>query len=224
MMGQLCSNSLMFALGELEYHDGKKPWILEHVPAGCYLHQSHGAHSIKVWLKVASGGEAKLTLNGESFGLFDLQLNSALAIGGNALRLAARLHGQCEIHCYVEGPNRVWLAGMIEDALTKHIFRKDHGWEGAITLLRKADDSPVVCSYSVCEQFPNSGVAEWSAPEDEDGEENHDAWYDLPHDERWNLAMEGLRKNGGGLEMRPDEWDDFYFGPKPVSGFDFQNK
>lgn len=223
LIGQLCSKSLLFALGDLEYQAGKKPWILDHIPPVCYLHQNSDIISIKCWLQVASGGEAKLELNGESFDLFNLQLNSAAVMGGNTLKLAARLHGQCEIHCYVEGTNRNWLATLIEDALNKAIFRKELGWEEAITLLRKSDDSPVVCSYSVCEQFPNAGVANWTPPKDEDGNDNHDAWFDLPNEEQWSLAMDGLRKHGGGLEMKPDEWDDFFFGSKPVSGFDFCN-
>lgn len=32
--------------GELE-HDGKKPWILDHIPASCYLHQNSDIQSIK---------------------------------------------------------------------------------------------------------------------------------------------------------------------------------
>lgn len=175
------------------------------------MHQNSGIQSIECWLQVASGGEAKLELNGNPFGLFDLQLNSAVAMGGNALKLAARLHGQCEIHCYVEGPNRNWLASMIEEALSKSVLRKELGWEGAITLLRKANDSPVVCSHSVCEQFPNAGIADWVPPKDEEGGDNYDAWYDLPAEEQWRLGMKGLRMHGGGLEMKPEEWDNFFF-------------
>lgn len=223
LLSNLCSNALLFALGDLDFHDGAQPWILKHLPSGCYLHQHPDINSIKTWLRVSSGSDARLYLRGESFDLFDVQLNSATVLGGDALKLAAKIHGQCEIHCYVEGTNRNWLASLIEDALNKAIFRKDLGWEEVITLLRKADGSPVVCSYSVCEQFPNAGVANWTPPKDEDGDDNHDAWFDLPNEEQWSLAMDGLRKHGGGLEMKPDEWDDFFFGPKPVSGFDFCN-
>jgi hypothetical protein len=217
LMGNYCSEALLFALGNLaSFRSGEPSWIMKFIPKDCYLHElDYGNESnIKVWLNVGNGS---LILPDGPMTMFQLQLNSACALGGNPFKLAARLHGQCEIHCYVEGQNRAWLAGMIDEALAKNIFRAGMGWDKVCELLRSADDSPVVCSYSVCESFPNEGVSEWERPA---GEENEDAWYDLSEAEQWELAMAGLRKNDGGLELDPDEWDDFYFGRAPLSGFD----
>lgn len=230
LIGQICANALLFALGDLDHSYGREPpWILKHIPKECYLHGlkhencNSKDNSISTWLRVAHGADAFLILGDKRYHLFDLQLNSAITMGGNAFKLAARLHGQCEIHCYVEGPNRKWLAAMISDALEKSIFRRAHGWEEAIALLHKANDSPVVCSYSVCDSFPNRHVAKWEAPE---GDEDGDSWYDLPNKIRWDMAIDGLRSSNQGLEMKPEEWESYWLGNGDhlVSGFDFCNQ
>jgi len=57
----------------------------------------------------------------------------------------------------------------------------------------KTDDSPVVMSYSVCESFPNSSTTTWKPPFDEEsGEDIHDAWYDLPDDEKWQMSVDAI--------------------------------
>lgn len=104
-------------------------------------------------------------------------LNTALAAGSDPVRLAAKLHGWCEIHAWVEGPDRAWLAGIIDEGLRAGMYRKGLwyadqpdgardkwsplGWEQVLELLRARDDEPVVTSYSVCDQFPNQDVADW---------------------------------------------------------------
>jgi len=230
LIGQICSKSLLFALGNLDHSFGREPpWILKHIPKECYLHtlvhekSNVWNSSINTWLQVAHGTDAYLNLGDKRYPLFDLQLNSAIAMGGDAFKLAARLHGQCEIHCYVEGPNRKWLAFMISDALEKNIFRRNHGWEETIVLLHKADDSPVVCSYSVCDSFPNRHVAKWKAPE---GDEDGDSWYSLPVKIRWDMSIDGLRNSNQGLEMKPEDWETCWLGhgDRLVSGFDFCNQ
>jgi len=44
---------------------------------------------------------------------FCVALNTAIVSGSDPIVLAARLHGQSEIHTYVEGENRAWLADVI---------------------------------------------------------------------------------------------------------------
>ena len=69
------------------------------------------------------------------------------------------------------------------------------GWEGAIELLRSTDQGEVVTSYSVCDQFPNVYIADWE-------DDNHgDDWYDLPHEERWSMAIVKLREKHGSLTL-----------------------
>lgn len=144
---------------------------------------------------------------------FTLQLNTAWHFG-DVMRLAARIHGQCEVHGFVEGPNREWLAGIIERGYGK-IFRKEtqgyEGWGQVIELLKEADDSPVVMSYSGTENFPNPmGDARFSGDAIDD-------FYELPSAERWDIALVALRKKeaaGHGLELKPEGWDDFHFGER----------
>lgn len=163
--------------------------------------------------------------------IFGLVLNTVLAVGSPALQLCARLHGQCEIHAYVEQKNSAWLAQVIEEGLESKVLRDGlvrsdkqlTGWRDVIALLGRAK-GPVVTSYSVCEEFPNSDVAAWTPPpcpsckgnsadecEECGGEPLWDLWYDLPDDKQWSLAMAGLRKRSKteGLELRPGKYVGF---------------
>jgi hypothetical protein len=195
------------------------------------------------------------TWKGKDVDSFALRLNTALKYGNDTVRLAARLHGQCEIHCYVEGINRAWLAGLIVEGLSAGIFREgqwyedrngdrkwsDQGWRDVVKLLLDRDDEPVVCSYSVCDQFPNAEVASWTPPPMPDGwapdwaaseagraewERDHpevedrrsyyedeagSLWYELPEAEQWRRALEGVRGGSGGLEISPTEFGKYYF-------------
>jgi hypothetical protein len=172
---------------------------------------------------------------------FALMMNTALAVGNNAVRLAARLHGQCEIHTWVDGPNRAWLADVMQTGLDHGIFRSgfwfedgpggprrwsDQGWESVITLLRARDDEPVVTSYSVTESFPHSSIGDWmpawpegvlrdwdalSEDDKQARSDRQEQWYDLDDPEQWRISMAGLREDSGGLELKPDGWDSFVF-------------
>lgn len=195
------------------------------------------------------------TWKGKEVESFALRLNTALKYGNDTVRLAARLHGQCEIHCYVEGINRAWLAGLITEGLDAGIFREgqwytdrnderkwsDQGWRDVVKLLLDRDDEPVVMSYSVCDGFPNAAVAGWSPPEMPEGwapnwaqteggrteweqgypeaedrqayyaDQASDLWYELPEDEQWRQALEGLRGTPGMLEITPENFRRYNF-------------
>lgn len=189
-------------------------------------------HNLRAWLGGFMEPATFVLPDGRSIGTFEASLNTAVAMGSDAIRLLAKLHGQCEIHAYVEGPNRAWLADIIETGVEDKILRvwkDDHygGWPAVIELLRKRDDEPVVTSYSVTRQFPNAEIAhdygEWKVPidmaalrqkyeltEDDDPSEweadySSDLWYHLTDAEQWKLAMSALRKANekGMLEMNP---------------------
>jgi hypothetical protein len=143
--------------------------------------------------------------------VFNIQLNTALAIGSDPIRFCVRVHGQCECHGYVEGPNRAWLAGVIDEGLLTRALRYEtqgygKGWEDVARLLRVRDDCPVVMSYSVCDSFP-------PRPEDAD-----DDWYDLPLEDRWGMAMADVRSING-LEMKPENWSTIRFGDPAEDAF-----
>lgn len=151
---------------------------------------------------------------------FGQKLNEALARDDDAWRFVARIHGQCEIHAYVEGQDRAWLAGIIERGLASGLLRgiemtgtreARSGWPAVIALLRERDDDPVVTSYSVCEGFPNLTIVReegtWQPtipsfdPEDE--------WYALPTEEQWATALAALRQrqaHGSRLRLWPEDW------------------
>lgn len=141
---------------------------------------------------------------------FCVPLNTCLAVGNDALCLMARLHGQCEIHAWVDGPNRAWLADIIKAGRAVKLLRDNQNWEGVEEFLRASATEPVVTSYSVTESFPNPYVANFDLGEDG---EDYDSWEALSKEQQWELAMKGLCADPG-FEMRPDQWrmPDFFFG------------
>lgn len=144
---------------------------------------------------------------------FTVALNTTLAIGNDPIKLMARLHGQCEVHCWVDGPDRAWLAGIMQDGRDQHIFRDREGWEGVIEFLCKRGDLPVVCSYSVCEQFPNFGMLPATHPlKQRDDEKRWDEYYDIPEAEKWALCLSTLKDARGGLKLTPGNWHSIRFG------------
>ncbi|WP_433067338.1 hypothetical protein [Dactylosporangium sp. CS-033363] len=128
----------------------------------------------------------------------NLELNTALVTGPDPLRLAAKLGGWGEQHAWVDGPDRAWLAGIIDDALTAGIYRRslriqprghgpvedvDLGWGDVLQLLRARDDEPVVTSYTVTGRFPNAEMAAWSPSPMPDGWAP--PWLDAPDRDDW---------------------------------------
>ena len=190
----------------------------------------------------------------------DVELNTALVAGSDPIRLAAKIHGWCEAHAWVDGPDREWMAGIIEDGLATGIYRRTlpapsgdtrpphtQGWEDVLGLLRESADGPVVMSYSVCDDFPNLGIADWAPPrlpddwrpawadsaeglaewdaydDAEKAESRADAaesaWYDLSEERKWALAMDGLRSSHPWARIAPDTLAGVTFGPS-VSVYD----
>jgi hypothetical protein len=157
----------------------------------------------------------------------NIDLNTALIAGSDPVALAAKIHGWCESHCWIEGPDREWLAEIIDEGVENGLFRRgfwyadtpdgpkdkwsSQGWEEVLTLLRSRDDEPVVLSYSVSERFPNEYIAGWDGPED--------SWYDLPDAEQWERALTGLREQRPWARLAPDTLYDVTFGP-PVTVYD----
>lgn len=171
--------------------------------------------NLKTLLSVgAMMGDTHFVIDGERVDLWDTALNTALVYGSNPVRLLARLHGQCEIWAWVDGSNRAWLAGIIREGRESGIMRAEAGWESVIDLLLSRDDGPVVTSYSVTDQFPCLEMAihgGYEVSETEDGDMDTDEWWELPHSQRWELAMVGL-KSKRLMEMTPDNWESYRFG------------
>lgn len=163
-------------------------------------------------------GGGVIDIDGYALDLGNVALNTAMDTGSDALRLLARLHGQCELHCWVDGPNRTWLADVVLSGREEGVLREDMGWEELATFLKSRNDEPVVCSYSVSESFPNYELLPEShrlkkrEARGDDIDEILDAWYDMRWSTQWKLCMGELRKRTGRLELKPDDWRTFHFG------------
>jgi hypothetical protein len=203
-MGVFCNDLMVAALGGMRYRNSE--WLKELLPADCYVRRSPDfEESLRLFM---TSFEGKLIVEGEEIDTFTLALNTAWVVGNDPVRLMARLHGQCEVHCWVAGNNRNWLAQIMKAGLASGLYRKQQGWEAVIDFLSSRADEPVVCSYSVCESFPNFGCLPENHPLRTTDDE---AFYELPDDERWALCFKGLQEHGSGLELDPHKWDKFFF-------------
>lgn len=231
----LC-RKMLIAILDLKNDDENRPHPFRKAfPAGHYTHSYQGCE----WTKTAetfvmvADSDFQITVGSRKTSLPTAALNTALALGGDQLKLAARICGQCEIHAFVEGPNRAWLASIMELGVQQGGIFRNVNWEKVIEFLKSSSDGPVVMSTSICEAFPNEIIAmtegTWSKPEtteeEEDSEDYEDPWYSMPEDEKWRLAMEALRiRNARGfkVELKPDNWNNFYFG-SGVDAFDIMD-
>jgi hypothetical protein len=221
-------------------------------------------------LKTYLQGYGTLRVAGRDLSARDVARNTALVAGSPAVQLAAKLDGYGEMHCWVDGPDRAWLAGVVEQGLDVGIFRRgfwfaprpcdsdpaaqpdrqwsDQGWDGVIAHLRSRSDEPVVCSYSICDPFPNRDAAEaggwrptplpdgwvpdwavtdgrneWDAmPPDHQADYRDEAfseqWGSMTDAEQWRTAMDGLRTKPW-LQITPGSLGRQLFGP-PVTVYD----
>ena len=168
--------------------------------------------SVHLSLEVGSLMDYSMHIKGEDPSLFTLQLNTALAIGNDVLKLCARMHGQCELHAFVRSAeNQLWLAYIIGEGLDSRMLRKGMGWEAVVEELTR-DTGPLVMCYSVSDDFPNPNFDNIE-PRGGEFDERY-RWFDeLSHEEQWDLAFEGLEKRSetDKLELCPDDWDTFRF-------------
>ncbi len=188
MMGSIV-NRVAEVLLDLDTHDNRDHWILPLIGVG-------GTHE-QFLISSLRHGSGKLKVGDKEFEQFTLALNSALKLGSRAVKLAARLHGQCEIHAWVDDQNRGWFADVIEEALAAHVIRDDMGWDDVIALMRKPGVGPVFTSYSVTNQFPG-GVLPYDNETDE-------------YIGGWDEAVAKMREEGRSLEIKPDNFDTYYF-------------
>lgn len=169
-------------------------------------------------------GGGVLNIEGYELDIGTLALNTSMEIGSDALRLLARLHAQSEIHCWVDGQNRNWMADIIAAGRTDGVLREEMGWEELADFLRSRDDEPVVCSYSVSDSFPNYGMLPEShrlkkrEAKGDDIDDILDAYYRMRWQTQWKLCMGELRSQTGRLEMKPDDWKTYHFGDGITAG------
>src|SRR5678809_185727 len=110
----------------------------------------------------------------------------------------------CELHCWVDAADRVWLANMVVEGLECGVFRRtlrgtDLGWGSVIDLLTADARDPCVLSYSVTGWFPNEnlGIPLFGA---------------LPESARFKRCWDALRDMGPVFRMQPYGFREFRFG------------
>ena len=197
---------------------------------GEHDHQPRFLQALRTFLAVDG---LNLAVAGTKLHTFDLGLNTALAMGSDPVRLAAKMHGWCEIHAWVDGPDRVWLAGVIREGLNSRIYRADMGWEELIEELCDNPDEPMVTSYSVTESWMEAGVVgylgawpegvekRWDSltPEQQQARETRqDEWHELPADRQWEIGMQYLATKPW-LQLTPESLGGQWFS-KPLTVFD----
>lgn len=180
--------------------------------------------SLKTSLAV---GGFDMKIDGFPVHSLNLILNTAVVAGSDPMKLAAKIHGWCESHAWVDGPDRAWLADVIDEGLADGIYRRrllvqsgldpdsplefqSQGWEDVQKLLRIQDDEPVVMPYSVCEQFPNPYIADWEPPVMPDGWEPE--WVDDEASrEEWLTTYPGVSDRAAYYrdEATDQGWDKF---------------
>lgn len=229
-------NRIALGLVEASGFDARRT-LAPLITPGHYLNNvtdANWAQSFEATWGVGGMFGSPITWRGRQLSTLTISLNTTLAVGSDPVKLAARLHGQCEIHTWVDGPNRAWLADIIDRGLASGVFRStltrtdrngndvtsSQGWEQVTELLRSRNDGPVVTSYSVCDQFPNPGVGwmpDWPAGVAEDwralskGQQQvrsarQSEWYELDDEQKWRIAMDGLRADvTSELELKPDD-------------------
>jgi hypothetical protein len=211
--GNLCANIALAALRQILGPDDPPP-IIDFIPTGHYLRRTWLPEAFGTWFRV--GWKGGLIINGEVQENFTVALNTALVAGSDSIKLLARLHGQCELNAYVEGPDRDWLADIVEQGLETGVMRSNMGWAKVIQLLHSTSDVPVVTSYSVTDQFPNAHYANWEKVYEDDGVHYsiEDSWYELSAHQQWERALVGLRSKNEKkrLQLSPEDWDTFDFG------------
>lgn len=154
-----------------------------------------------------------------------ISCNTALAVGNDPIRFACRF--SFAGYPWVDGPDRAWLAGVIDEGLAAGVLRgPNQGWSGATELLRSRDDGPVVIGDSTgSRDFPTPYLGGWFAPElgedyrlltdaqRREWDERAEDWYEVDPAERFRIAVNALRGHPRqGLQMSPGTWRDLYFG------------
>ena len=168
----------------------------------------------------------ELTVDDKKIGYFDLFLNTALAVGSDALKMLASIHGQCEVNAFIRGKNRAWMADIIENDMAG-LFRPGKGWDEVIEFLRESEDETVFMSYSVTGDILGNVFSEWlknvmkEKGLDADEEDNYgvyqdlsDEWESFDTDKQWEHVDAWVEERSTqGFELSPERWaEKFSFG------------
>lgn len=174
--------------------------ILKAIPEDHYLHRLPAGRSFQESFHtyiVASGADHFMLPDGTKASIFSVLLNTAVVVGSPVIEFMCRLHGQSELHCWFEDEAVGMVADTIERGRRLGVYRDSAGWEALVDKLR-TKPTEVVCSYTVCESFPDA----YLSGRDVDEEEGPgDEWYDLPFETQWAECMVTLRQSEDHLQI-----------------------
>jgi hypothetical protein len=127
-----------------------------------------------------------------------------LKMGSDPVKLMARIHLGCELHMWLEGEHRGFVADLITEGLEQNMFRGGMGWEQAIEWLLN-DEGMVVFSYSVTPAFPDAAEVyeheNWSYTWEEFADEIFWRW---SYEKQWERGVAALRATKPDLQLTPD--------------------
>ncbi|WGH21896.1 hypothetical protein SEA_TROGGLEHUMPER_11 [Rhodococcus phage Trogglehumper] len=135
-----------------------------------------------------------------------LLLNTALAVGSDAVKFATRVNAQCELFAWVAAKDRDWLSDIIDDGVHQGVLRREMGWEVLVEMLARGT-GPVVMSYSVMDSFPNHLNSTWESSPDIGIDEASEQFDALSTEDQWEYGMDWLyRQEERMLQLKPENW------------------
>ena len=154
LMGHICKSMTTGMLNAKSFTTNEIDWICALLPPDHYLRSTRSGNE---W---SQRFETFISVSENLGGLpiFELQLNTAILFGSDAVKLSARIHGQCEVHGWFSTENKDWLCSIIQQGIKAGMFR-DPDWQKVQHLAQNTKSDRIVMSYSVCDSFPDGD--EW---------------------------------------------------------------
>lgn len=167
----------------------------------------------RTWFSVGgifTEGEAGIKVGDNIVPTWEFGANTAMAVGNDVIKLAAKIHGTCEDFAWIAAEDCLWFSGIVREGRDSGVFRPNAGWEDVLALAHEVIETgngPIVMHYSVSDSFPSEYAAEgaWEPQVCGDcGVTLEDAWYDLSSEEQWNLSVQGIQKRRFNRQISPE--------------------
>lgn len=144
--------------------------------------------------------------------VLDVHVATVITLYPDLVTLAVRLACQAEVNGWIDGPDRAWLADLIDKGRQADyppevastytagvpLFADEpsvnghyDGWAGVAAMLRADDKQPVVLESSVTGGFPSQI---WAGQEGQDRGEFRAWWNNATPEQRWAASVRGLRE------------------------------
>lgn len=120
-----------------------------------------GEESVTVRAQYGFGGvsSSKVYLpDGSEHDGWTIGLNTLAAVASESVKLLARIHAQCELHCWFSEDHREWFKDQLAAAIEADLLDAEYR-APLIEWLGNAR-GPIVLSYSVCDEFPSPAMLE----------------------------------------------------------------